>query len=255
MSRRVLITGASSGLGRALAVHFARSRNSLILTGRNTDRLLAVSKECEAIGANVTSKIIDVCHRGELANWLAEVEQDRPIDIVIANAGLMSGTPPLGTLEPSEVGYALVATNVLGVLNTVQPLLEPMIKRRRGHIAIVSSLAAFVPLPDSPSYCASKSAVLSYGLALRTLLRPHGVKVSVICPGYVSTPMSARENAIKRQLISSEKAAAIIANGIRRNAAVISFPRTLAAAARLHGILPDPIRSWLMRWARFTVSD
>jgi short-subunit dehydrogenase len=255
MSRRVLVTGASSGLGRALAMHFARAGSCLVVTGRNGERLAAVAAECSALGVHVATKVLDVRNRTETADWLAETDRDQPIDVVIANAGVMSGTPPLGTLESSDAAHALIETNVLGVLNTVQPLLLPMMERKRGQIAIVSSLAAFIPLPDSPSYCASKSAVLNYGMALRTLMRPHGVKVSVICPGYIRTPMSARENVSKPQLMSPEKAAAIIADGLRKNTAVISFPRTLAALTRLHGMLPDAPRRWLMRWARFTVSD
>jgi short-subunit dehydrogenase len=255
MSRRVLITGASSGLGRALAIHFARSGARLAITGRDAERLSGAAAECGALGADVSAKLIDVRNRSEMADWIVSANRDQPFDIVIANAGVMSGTPPLGVLEPSDAAYALIETNVLGVLNTVQPLLLAMSERKRGQIAIVSSLAAFIPLPDSPSYCASKSAILSYGLALRTLMHPRGVKVSVICPGYISTPMSARENASKPQQMSAEKAAAIIAKGLERNLPVIAFPRALTALARLHGMLPDAARRRLMRWARFTVSD
>ena len=254
MSRRVLITGASSGLGRALAVHLAGPGAQLAITGRDADRLSAVAAECSALGASVVTKLVDVRNRAEMADWIAKVDRDQPFDLVIANAGVMSGTSPLGAMEPSDAAYALIETNVLGVFNTVQPVLRAMAERKRGQIAIVSSLAAFIPLPDSPSYCASKSAILSYGLALRTLMHPHGVKVSVICPGYVSTPMSARENAKKPQQMSAEKAAAIITKGLERNSPVIAFPRALTALTRLHGMLPDTVRRWLMRWARFTVS-
>jgi short-subunit dehydrogenase len=254
MSRRILITGASSGLGRALALHYARSEERLILAGRNAGRLSSVAAECTALGSDAITKIIDVRDRGEMTAWITALDRDDPIDMVVANAGVMSGTPPAGDIEPPDAAYALMETNVLGALNTIQPLLAPMMARKRGQIAIVSSLAAFIPLPDSPSYCASKSAILNYGLSLRTLLRPHGVKVSVICPGYVETPMSARENANKPQLMSPEAAATIAAEGLRRDKSVIAFPRILSMLARFHGILPDAVRRWLMRGARFTVS-
>jgi short-subunit dehydrogenase len=255
MNRRVLITGASSGLGRALAVHFACSGAKLAITGRDPGRLAAVAAECGALGVEVSAKLIDVRNRAAMADWIVQTDREQPFDLVIANAGVMSGTPPLGAIEPSDAAQALIETNVLGVLNTVQPLLPAMTERKRGQIAIMSSLAAFIPLPDSPSYCASKSAILSYGLALRALMGPYGVRVSVICPGYVSTPMSARENARKPQQMSPERAAATIARGLERNLPTIAFPRTLAALTRFHGMLPDVARSWLMRWARFTVSD
>jgi short-subunit dehydrogenase len=254
MSRRILITGASSGLGRALALHYARSGARLAITGRNAERLSAVAAECIALGSDVVTKVVDVRDRAEMTTWIAALDRDAPIDLVIANAGVMSGTPPAGDIEPPDAAYALMETNVLGVLNTVQPLLAPMMARKRGQIAIMSSLAAFIPLPDSPSYCASKSAILSYGLALRTFLHPHGVKVSVICPGYIKTPMSARESANKPQLMSPEAAAEIAAKGIERDKSVIAFPRTFGMLTRLHGMLPDAMRRWLMRWARFTVS-
>ena len=185
--------------------------------------------------------------------WVTSVDRDTPVDLVIANAGVMSGTPPQGLFEGSDEAHKLIETNVLGVLNTVQPLLGPMMERGRGQIAIVSSLAAFVALPDSPSYCASKSAVLSYGLALRGLLADKGIRVSVICPGYVATPMSARENVRKPQEMAPEKAAEIIVRGLEKNRAVIAFPRTLALLTQLNALLPDRLRRLLL--PRFTVSD
>ena len=167
----------------------------------------------------------------------------------------MAGTPPGGTLEPAEAGYKVIETNVFGVFNTIQPLLEPMMARRKGQLAIVSSIAAFVPLPDSPSYCASKSAVLAYGLSLRSVLKPYGVRVSVICPGYVATSMMARESGPKPFVLKPERAADLIAAGLARNQSVIAFPRTFALATRLHGILPDGMRRWVSSKFRFSVRD
>jgi short-subunit dehydrogenase len=251
--KTVLITGASSGIGGALALRFAAPGVTVALSGRDQARLEAVAGECRQHGAEVTTRQIDTRDRTGMAGWIGEVDRATPIDLVVANAGVMSGTPPLGLVEASDAAYNLIETNVLGVLNTVQPLLVPMMERRRGQIAIVSSLAAFVALPDSPSYCASKSAVLSYGLALRALLAKHGVDVSVICPGYITTPMSARENVNKPQEMPAEKAAEIIVRGLARNRAVIAFPRTLALLTQLNALLPDRLRRMFL--PRFTVSD
>jgi len=255
MPRAVLITGASSGIGKALALYYAGDGARLALIGRDGGRLETVAQECRKLGASVDCAAMDVRSRAELAEWITAFDRAAPIDLLIANAGLMAGTPPAGGIEPPDAGLRVMETNVLGVLNTVQPLLGPMMARGRGQIAIVSSIAAFLPLPDAPSYSASKSAVLNYGLSLRALLAPHGIAVSVVCPGYVDTPMMQRESGAKPFKMSSDRAAALIGAGLDRNRAVIAFPPLMAWATRLHGVLPDPLRRLLLRRARFSVDD
>jgi short-subunit dehydrogenase len=130
-----------------------------------------------------------------------------------------------------------------------------MMARRRGQIVIVSSIAAFIPLPDSPSYCAAKAAVLAYGLSLRAALEPYGISVSVVCPGYVKTPMMMRESGWKPFSISPERAAKLIVRGISLKRPIIAFPYLFALATRLHGLLPERVRRLLLRPSRFTVSN
>lgn len=251
----IVITGASSGIGRALALRYARERARLAIIGRDKDRLQLVADECRSYGASVRLGLLDVRDRQAMRHWLTDLDRATPIDLVIANAGLMAGTPPAGIVEPADAGYAVIETNVLGVLNTIQPLLDTMIARRRGQIAIVSSLAGFIPLPDCPSYSASKRAVLSYGLSLRALLSPYGIGVTVICPGYVTTPMMLRESGHKPFSIPPEKAADVIFAGISKNRSVVTFPFLFGLATRLHSLLPDQPRRWLLAKRRFTVSD
>ncbi len=251
----VVITGASSGIGQALALRYARDRATIGLIGRDQARLQNVAAECRSRGANVRSGEIDVRDRPELMRWLEAFDTATPIDLLIANAGVMEGTPPGGQIEPPDAAYTLIQTNVLGTLNTVQPLLPKMMARGRGQIAIVSSIAGFIPLPDSPSYCASKAAVLNYGLALRALLHPYGIGVSVICPGYVTTPMMLRESGPKPFAVPADKAADLICRGLDRNQAVIAFPFFFALVTRIGGLLPDRLRRWTMRPFRFTVSE
>lgn len=253
MAKSIIITGASSGIGRALALRLAQAGVTLALSGRDQARLEAAAGKCRARGATVITWQIDVRDRAAMASWIGELDQALSVDLVIANAGVMVGTPPQAAVEASDAAYNLMETNALGVLNTVQPLIAPMLERGRGQIAIMSSLAAFIPLPDSPSYCASKSALLSYGLALRALLADKGVDVSVICPGYITTPMSAKENVRKPQEMSPDKAAEIILRGLEKNRAVIAFPRTLALLTQLNALLPDRLRRLFL--PRFTVSD
>jgi short-subunit dehydrogenase len=250
----IVITGASSGIGKALAVRYARERAELALIGRDHDRLQAVADECGRLGATVRAGVLDVRDRPAMMRWLSDIDQRNPVSLVIANAGLMAGTPPDGVIEPKDAAYAVIETNLLGVLNTVQPLLAPMMARRRGQIALISSLAGFIPLPDCPSYSASKSAVLSYGLSLRALLATYGIGVSVVCPGYVTTPMMLRESGRKPFVMAPDRAADVIASGLRRNRAEIAFPLLFALVTRLHGMLPDRLRRRLLAGIRFTVS-
>jgi short-subunit dehydrogenase len=252
-SRTVVITGASSGIGRALALRYARDRAVLGLLGRSSARLQEVAHACRWLGAVVQTATLDVRVRSEMEQWLENFDSSTPIDILIANAGVMAGRPADAAIEPSSASYALMETNVLGVLNSIQPVLPRMMARRRGQIGIVSSIAAFIPLPDAPSYCASKSAVLSYGLALRTALRESGIGVSVICPGYVITPMMQQESGRKPFAISPESAADAIVRGLQRDRSIIAFPFLFALVTRLGGLLPDGLRQWTMQ--RFTVGD
>jgi short-subunit dehydrogenase len=251
----ILITGASSGIGEALALAYAGAGTTLGLLGRNLERLESVAARCRERGANVRTAAIDVRARAELKAWIEAFDREHPVDLLVANAGVMAGTPPGGDIERADTAAALIETNVGGVLNTVQPLLPPMMARGRGQIAIVGSLAGFIPLPDAPSYSASKSAVLSYGLSLRALLAPRGIRVSVICPGYIETPMTAREIGPHPFKMSAGRAAGKILRGLQRNRAVIAFPLLLALATRFGSLMPDPLRRWILGRFRFSVTE
>ena len=253
ISSTVVITGASSGIGKALALRYARDRAVLGLLGRSSARLHEVANLCRQLGAAVQTATLDIRSRSEMEQWLQDFDTSTPIDILIANAGVMAGRPADADIESSPASYALMETNVLGVLNSIQPVLPRMMARRRGQIGIVSSIAAFVPLPDAPSYCGSKSAVLTYGLALRSALRESGIGVSVICPGYVVTPMMQQESGRKPFAIPPESAADLIVRGLERNRSVIAFPFLFALITRLGGLLPDSVRRWTM--PRFAVGE
>ena len=253
--RSVVVTGASSGIGAALALRYAGVDVHLGLLGRDPERLQHIADECRARGATVETGLVDVRERAAMKAWLDTFDDRAPVDLLIANAGTMAGTPPGGIIEPPELSYALVQINVLGMLNTVQPLLPRMMTRRHGQIALMSSLAALIPLRDSPGYCGSKAAVLAYGRSLRDLLGASGIGVSVICPGYVTTPMSRQETGKKPFEMSAERAAEIIRRGIGRNRAVIAFPSWFAFLTRIGGLLPDGLRERVTRGSRFAVNS
>jgi short-subunit dehydrogenase len=254
MPRTVVITGASSGIGEALAHRYAREAVRLGLLGRNRVRLGEVAARCRRDAIEVQTASIDVRNWQELSEWLAAFDDDAPVDLLIANAGVMAGTAASGAIETPDDSRIVLETNVLGVVNAIHPLLPRMISRGRGQIGIVGSIAGLVPLPDSPSYCASKSAIMSYGLALRGLVRPRGIGVSVICAGYVTTSMSQQESGWKPFEMPAARAAELIYRGLSRNQAVIAFPLLLAALARIGGALPDWARRWCLVPFRFTVT-
>ncbi len=241
--RSIVITGASSGIGRALAFEYAGQDVVLGLLGRDSRRLEQIAVECRARGATVKTGAIDVRDRADMAAWLADFDGTHPVDLVVANAGVLVKTEA-DEVEPADDSYALFQTNVLGVLNTVQPLIPRMMARRNGQMALIASVAAFTPLPHSPSYSASKAAVLNYGLSLRACLAGHGVQVSVVCSGFVETPMIADIKAPKPFNMTVERAVGIIRIGLERNRAVVMFPLFFALMSRMDGLLPDRVRRY-----------
>ncbi|HEY8189733.1 MAG TPA: SDR family NAD(P)-dependent oxidoreductase, partial [Micavibrio sp.] len=162
--RKILITGASSGIGEALARHYAAPGATLALTGRNAERLENVAEICRAAGAAVHTGIIDVCDIETMRSWILARDAEQNLDLVIANAGISGGTGLKGEDE-SQV-RAIFDANVNGVFNTILPILAPMCARGRGQIAIISSLAGFSGWPGAPAYGASKGAIRLYGEAL-----------------------------------------------------------------------------------------
>ncbi|MEM8951370.1 MAG: SDR family NAD(P)-dependent oxidoreductase, partial [Pseudomonadota bacterium] len=210
----VLITGASSGIGKALAENYATAGRCLHLQGRDRDRLDAVAELCRKAGAVVHAETLDVTDREAMAAWIARAEQAAPLDLVIANAGVSGGSS--GDPDPVRTMFRV---NVEGVLNTVEPALPSLVDRGRGHIAIMSSLAGFRGMPTAPGYTASKAAVRAYGEGLRGKLMGEGVAVSVICPGFVETPMTAQNPFPMPLMMTPERAASIIRRGLDRRSA------------------------------------
>lgn len=241
--KSILITGGSSGIGEALALDYAAPGVFLALTGRNRERLEAVAGRCRARGAVVAARVVDTRDATVLAAWLADVDRDHPLDLAIANAGISAGTGSFG--ESDRQARDIFAVNVDGVVNTVLAAASLMRPRRRGQIALMSSLAGFRGFPGAPAYCASKAAVRVWGEALRGALAREGIAVSVICPGYVKSPMTERNDFPMPFLIGAGRAAGVIRRGLAANRARIVFPRRLFAAVWLLALLPpawtDPL--------------
>lgn len=236
-----LITGASSGIGAALARHYAEPGTTLILHGRDAPRLEAVAEACRAKGARVETARLDVRDRTAVAAWLQALDAAHPLDRVIVNAAINGGDPG-GDVESIEMAFETVDVNLVGALNVALPCVTLMRARGRGQIALVSSLAAFAPLPDAPSYSGTKAALLAHGLALREKLKPYGVRINVVTPGYVKTAMGGEYQGWRPLEISAADAAARIARGLARDRDIVAFPWILAAAARGAALLPERLR-------------
>lgn len=234
--RAILITGASSGIGEALALSYAASEVFLALTGRDTARLDAVVSACRAQGATVVAATVDAADASGMEAWIAEIDATRPIDLVIANAGISAGTG--GGAEGADQTRQILRVNIEGVINTVLPLVPRMAARGRGQIALMSSMASFRGMPGAAAYSASKAFVRVWGEALRLELAPSGVSVSVICPGFVVSRITAANKFTMPLLMPASRAAGIIRRGLARNQPRIAFPRRIYAAVWLLAALP-----------------
>ena len=240
--QHVVITGASSGLGSALAQIYARDGGHLTLFGRHAPRLAAVAQSCRAKGSVVASIICDVTDSLQMQQSLTAADSARPIDLLIANAGIGGRAvmaPASG--EGAQLARSILEINTLGVVNTVAPLLERFTQRRHGHVVIVSSVMAYQGLAEAPIYAASKAAIRTYGQGLRRLLAPQNVDVTIVCPGFIATPMSHSLPFAGPFMVSAEAAARRIANGIARREREIVFPWQMRALATAANLLPAPV--------------
>ncbi len=241
----VLITGASSGIGEALAREYAAPGRFLALSGRDKGRLKDVAMACRGFGAEVEAKTVDVMDRDATRRWISKIDAKNPLDLVIANAGISSGSGGRG--ENETQARDIFSVNLAGMLNTVWPAITPMRERGQGQIAIISSIAAFRGLPGAPAYSASKAAVKTYGEALRGWLDPDGVKVSVVCPGFVRTRMTEGNIYPMPFIIDADKAARIIRKGLEKDKARIGFPWPIYSMSWFLGALPPAVTDWIFK--------
>ncbi len=236
--QHILITGASSGIGQAIALYYAATDVRLYITGRNQERLSEVVDLCEEKGAIVQAQTINVTNTAAMSDWIKSIEK---LDLVIANAGISGGTGGRQDGEPVEEARQIFNVNINGVLNTVEPALEKIrtAKPVTGQIAIVSSLAGFRGWPSSPAYSTSKGCVRFYGEAMRGALKDSNIQINVICPGFVTSRITDANDFPMPFKMGAEKAAKIIAKGLAQNKGRICFPWPMYFICWFIGILPD----------------
>ena len=249
----VLITGASSGLGAGLAKTYAAPGVHLALTGRDAGRLATSAAFCRAKGATVATGLFDLREPEPFGAWLLEQDAATPFDLVIAAAGVSAGTGKDGMPEGLDLATMQVRANLLGTIHTVEPLLPRMIARGRGQVAVVASTAALRGLAYSPAYSASKAGIRAYGEGLRALLRPKGIDVSVIVPGFFDTPMTDRWKGPTPFLMSLDKMVAAIRKGLDARRSRIVVPRLLALGQQAADLMPAAWGDRIVRRFRFHI--
>lgn len=248
-----VITGASAGLGSALARAYAAPGRRLGLIGRSEPRLNSVAEQCREAGATVHIMVTDVNDAARLSEGIAAWDQEHPIDLMIANAGVFDGHGPDGRMERLEEIGAMVRTNLLGLMSTVDAVLPHMRRRRKGTIALVGSLAALQPLADAPAYSASKAGAMAYGEALQEYLHGEGVKIALIYPGHIETAQVADHVGSLPYLATPDAAARLIKRRLDQGRTVIAFPWQLLWLIRAGRLLPWRMRTRFGQGFRFHV--
>ncbi len=251
--RVVVITGASSGLGAALAQAYAGSGVALGLLGRDRERLGRVARKCEARGARVDAAAIDVTDTPAMAAWLCRFDRENPVDLLVANAGTSAGPDRGSASEGVELAARQIGVNLLGAINTIEPLLPAMWARGCGRIAVIASIAGYRGLPDSPGYSASKAGLRAYGEALRARLASRGIGVTVVCPGFFASPMTDRFDGPTPFLYGIAAAAHIVKRGIDRGRRRVAFPWPLVLGLKFCDFAPAALGDAILRRFHFRI--
>jgi short-subunit dehydrogenase len=251
-ARCILITGAGGGLGSALASTYAAPETHLVLWGRNAVRLEETGELCRERGASVRMLSQDIRAVSAVRELLAELDAECRVDLAFLNAGVSSGVLPHGASEPVEDACRTMEVNALGNINMAAFLVNLM-RGRGGHIVCISSLAALYPLPDSPAYCASKTALAVYARAMRAASANASVRIGIVYPGYVDSPMSRRLLGPQPMRVSAGTAASLIRARLEAGADDIAFPFLPALGVRCLNLLPCSIASFFTRRFGFKV--
>lgn len=238
--RRIVITGASAGIGLALAEAYAEAGVTLGLVARREDRLKALAERFALTGCRTLTFAADVQDAARMRQVAQEFcAQAGGVDLVIANAGI---NRPDKSLEGDPTGAAeVIHCNINGVLHTLLPMVPFMIAQGGGHLTAIGSIAGFRGLPGNAPYCASKAAVKTLMDAYRPVFRRRGIRVTTICPGYVESELTAKNKSPMPFLMPADKAARLIRRAIARGASTYVFPWQMRLIVPLLTRVPDRV--------------
>ncbi|HUE84155.1 MAG TPA: SDR family NAD(P)-dependent oxidoreductase [Pyrinomonadaceae bacterium] len=242
----VLITGASSGIGRGVATQVARHGAKLGLVARRAAALEELVSELKKNGAQAVALPADVQDYDSLTTAVINLRRELgPVDVLIANAGIGATTDPT-ELKPAEVAH-VINVNVLGAVNSVAAVVPGMVEKGSGHLVVISSLAAYRGLPKSAAYCASKAGVSAFFESLRLDLEPRGIDVTIIHPGFIKTALTEGRQARMPYLMELDDAVLKIVHAVEKRRKSYAFPWQLASIVRAAMVMPNSMYDWISR--------
>jgi short-subunit dehydrogenase len=247
-NKTILITGASSGIGAEMARQLSRLNCRLFLTARRTELLEQLASELKNSKAEINSFRMDVSDKSSCLETINTILQiSGGIDIAILNAG----ASVRNTLDSFDISAAenIVKTNLLGVMYGMHGLIPSMLKQGGGVIAAVSSLADSRGLPKSSVYIASKAGLTAFLEAARIELMPHNIRVLIVKPGFVTSPMTDKNEFNMPFIMPAEKGARLILEGISKEKRIIQFPLPLIIATRMLKFLPGFLYEFIAKRA------
>jgi len=238
-AKRAWITGASTGIGRGLALRLAKEGWQVAVSARSADKLEALEKEAEPLSGAVRAFPLDVTDADAAERTVEAVESAiGPLDLVFLNAGTFS--PFTGKDFSVEAFRHTMEVNVMGTVHGLGPVIPRFLERGAGHIAVVASVAGYAGLPRAAAYGASKAALINMCEALRPDLGRRGVTLSLVNPGFVDTPMTKKNDFPMPFIVPVEKAVDAIVDGLEKKRFEIVFPWQMRLSMKLFRLLPYP---------------
>lgn len=250
-NKTIFLTGASSGIGEALAIALARRGATLGLLARREELLKEIAGKCEQAGGRARYFAADVTDAEAVAKAAESLRNEfGRIDVLIANAGIGGNNSETRNLNAAAVAK-VININLLGAVNAVSAVLPSMLENKSGHLVAVSSLAGFRGLPKSAAYSASKAGMTAFFESVRLDVQSKGVAVTIIQPGFIKTPLTSGRNNKMPFLMELEDSIPHFINAIERRKKFAAFPWQLATFVRLGKILPAALYDKVFGRAQF----
>jgi short-subunit dehydrogenase len=246
LPNRILITGASSGLGAALAWHYAAPGRTLVLWGRDRQRLEAVAMNCRGAGAQVAVRSLDLSDSAAAIDAVEQEDDAGAIDLALLVAGMGDTQAPGDLVEDAAQVARLGLVNFVAAAAIAAALAARMARRGEGGIVLVGSAAGFHALPFAAAYAGSKAGIAHFAQALRLGVKQYGVRVTLVSPGFIDTASGRRVPGPRPFVLQSSDAAARIARAAARGQAHAIFPWPFIVLRWLDRLLPRMLRDRLL---------